>query len=85
MARRVGHYPARTWLTTSPEYTENLTLVPFFEQLEAARPYRLDLFPQAEEAFWNAIKATFYDLALPREALEEAQQRSQQAATETTP
>jgi len=85
MARRVGHYPARTWLTTSPEYTENLTLVPFFEQLEAARPYRLDLFPRAEEAFWDAVKASFYDQATPRAALEEAQQRSQVAAAESTP
>ncbi len=85
MARRVGHYPARTWLTTSPEYTENLTLVPFFEQLEAARPYRLDLFPKAEEAFWDAIKASFYDQATPREALDGAQQRSQAAAAESTP
>jgi ABC-type glycerol-3-phosphate transport system substrate-binding protein len=80
----VGHYPARTWLTTSPEYTENLTLVPFFEQLEAARPYRLDLFPKAEEAFWDAIKASFYDQAMPRDALDEAQQRSQTAAAEST-
>jgi ABC-type glycerol-3-phosphate transport system substrate-binding protein len=85
MARRVGHYPARTWLTTSPEYTDNLALAPFFEQLEAARPYRLDLFPQAEEAFWDAIKASFYDLALPREALNEAQQRSRTAAAESSP
>jgi ABC-type glycerol-3-phosphate transport system substrate-binding protein len=85
MARRVGHYPARTWLTTSPEYTENLTLTPFFDQLEAARPYRLDLFPKAEEAFWDAVKASFYDLAPPRQALEEAQQRGQAAVTESTP
>ncbi|RMF05658.1 MAG: sugar ABC transporter substrate-binding protein, partial [Chloroflexi bacterium] len=58
MARRLGRYPAKTWLQTSPEFTENLTLIPFFNQLNAARPYRLDLFPQAEEAFADAIKSS---------------------------
>ncbi len=85
MARRVGHYPARTWLTESPEYTENLTLAPFFKQLEAARPYRLDLFPASEEAFWNAVKDSFYNLAAPQQALDQAQQRSQAAAVEAAP
>jgi hypothetical protein len=85
MARRVGHYPARVWLQTSPEFTENLSLTPFFKQLDAARPYRLDLFPKAEEAFWDAVKLSFYDLASPRQALEEAQQRSQPTITEVTP
>jgi multiple sugar transport system substrate-binding protein len=77
MARRVGHYPARGWLQTSPEFTENLSLTPFFNQLYAARPYRLDLFPGAEEAFWDAIKVSFYNLAAPQEALDQAQQRSE--------
>ncbi|MBN1218810.1 MAG: extracellular solute-binding protein [Anaerolineae bacterium] len=85
MARRVGHYPARVWLQTSPEFTENLSLTPFFKQLDAARPYRLDLFPKAEEAFWDAVKLSFYDRASPRQALEEAQQRSQSTVTEVTP
>jgi ABC-type glycerol-3-phosphate transport system substrate-binding protein len=82
MARRVGHYPARVWLQTSPEFTENLSLTPFFNQLDAARPYRLDLFPRAEEAFWDAVKLSFYDLATPSEALHEAQQRSEATLVE---
>ena len=73
MARRVGRYPAKKWLQNSSEFTENLTLIPFFNQLNLARPYRLDLFPEAEEAFSNAIKASFYNIATPAEALREAQ------------
>jgi ABC-type glycerol-3-phosphate transport system substrate-binding protein len=73
MARRLGRYAPKTWLQTSPEFTENLTLIPFFNQLNAARPYRLDLFPEAEEAFGDAIKASFYNIAEPIAALQEAQ------------
>lgn len=85
MARRVGHYPARTWLQTSPDFAENLSLAPFFGQLEAARPYRLDLFPRAEEAFWDAVKLSFYDLATPQEALPDAQKRSETSLAEPSP
>jgi ABC-type glycerol-3-phosphate transport system substrate-binding protein len=85
MARRLGRYPAKTWLQTSPEFTENLSLIPFFNQLNAARPYRLDLFPEAEEAFGEAIKASFYDVATPTEALREAQGVSQRSMPELLP
>jgi hypothetical protein len=77
MARRLGRYPAKTWMQTSPYLTENLLLTPFFNQLNAARPYRLDLFPAAEEAFHKAIKAAFYGLN-PVDALNEAQTRAEQ-------
>jgi ABC-type glycerol-3-phosphate transport system substrate-binding protein len=85
MARRLGRYPAKTWLQTSPEFTENLTLIPFFNQLNAARPYRLDLFPTAEEAFGDAIKASFYDIAHPAVALAQAQRIAQSSTTGSSP
>ena len=85
MARRLGRYPAKTWLQTSPEFTENLSLIPFFNQLNAARPYRLDLYPQAEEAFGDAIKAAFYDIASPTDALEAAQTIGQETMQEARP
>lgn len=85
MARRLGRLPAKTWVQTSPELTKNLLLAPVFQQLEAARPYRLDLFPEAEEAFSDAIKASFYDLATPAEALQEAQTLAQTSIVETLP
>ena len=83
MARRLGRYPAKTWLQTSPEFTENLSLIPFFNQLNAARPYRLDLFPQAEEAFANAIKAAIYNISNPADALQNAQKIGQDSMDNT--
>ncbi len=77
MARRLGRYPAKIWLQTSPEFTENLLLIPFFNQLNAARPYRLDLFPTAEDAFADAIKLSFYNIASPKQALDRAQKTGQ--------
>jgi ABC-type glycerol-3-phosphate transport system substrate-binding protein len=72
MARRLGRYPAKIWLQSSPHFTENLLLHPFFNQLNAARPYHLDLYPNAEDAYAKAIKESFYDKD-PAEALNEAQ------------
>ncbi len=84
MGRRLGRFPAKAWLQTSPEFTENLTLIPFFEQLNAAQPYRLGLFPEAEEAFTNAVKSSFYDLASPFDALQDAQNVGQASMQEQT-
>lgn len=74
IGRRLGRFPAKTWLKTAPEFTENLTLTPFFNQLEAAQPYRLGLFPVAEEAFADAIKSAFYKIETPGQALQIAQE-----------
>jgi ABC-type glycerol-3-phosphate transport system substrate-binding protein len=78
MARRLGRYPAKVWLSTSPYFTENLLLLPFFNQLKAARPYRLDVYPEAEQAFADAIKSAFYGED-PAIALNEAQQSGQKS------
>ncbi len=85
MGRRLGRFPAKVWLRTSPEFTENLALIPFFNQLDAAQPYRLGLFPEAEEAFTNAVKKSFYNLATPTEALQEAQIIGQNSMVEPAP
>lgn len=84
IGRRVGRFPAKAWLRTSPEFTENLLLVPVFEQLDAAQPYRLGLFPEAEEAFGDAVKTAFYKLATPAEALHEAQIFAQNSLLEAS-
>lgn len=76
MARRLGRYPAKTWLHNSPYFAENLLLIPFFNQLNAARPYRLDRFPGAEQAFTDAIKSSFYGTD-PITALQKAQKIGQ--------
>jgi ABC-type glycerol-3-phosphate transport system substrate-binding protein len=76
MARRLGRYPAKSWLHNSPYFAENLLLIPFFNQLNAARPYRLDRFPGAEHAFTDAIKSSFYGTD-PVIALQKAQKIGQ--------
>ena len=85
MGRRLGRFPAKTWLKTASEFTDNLTLAPFFNQLDAAQPYRLGLFPQAEEAFSDAIKAAFYKIETPAEALQTAQEIGQNSMVENAP
>jgi ABC-type glycerol-3-phosphate transport system substrate-binding protein len=77
MARRLGHYPARAWLQTTPHFAGNPLLKPFLFQLDAARPYRLDAFPEVERAFADAIKGAFYG-ADPADALRMAQEHADQ-------
>jgi len=77
MARRLGHYPARVWLQTTPHFAGNPMLKPFLLQLDAARPYQLDAFPEVERAFADAIKAAFYG-ADPADALHMAQEQADQ-------
>jgi ABC-type glycerol-3-phosphate transport system substrate-binding protein len=82
MARRLGYYPARTWLKTTPHFAGNPLLKPFLFQLEAARPYRLDAFPEVERAFADAIKAAFYG-ADPADALRAAQEQADRLSQQT--
>ncbi len=77
MARRLGHYPARAWLQSTPHFAGNPLLKPFLFQLDAARPYRLDAFPEVERAFADAVKAAFYG-ADPADALHAAQEQADQ-------
>ncbi|MFQ5610658.1 MAG: extracellular solute-binding protein [Anaerolineae bacterium] len=82
MARRLGRYPARTWLQTTPYFAGNARLKPFLNQLDAARPYHLDAFPEIERHFADAVKKTFYG-ANAEDALKEAQQLSLPLMEET--
>lgn len=77
MARRLGRYPARTWLQTAPHFAGNALLKPFLIQLDAARPYHLDAFPEVERVFADAIKAAYYG-ADPADALRAAQEKADQ-------
>jgi len=77
MARRLGRYPARTWLQTAPHFAGNPLLKPFLVQLDAARPYHLDAFPEVERAFAYAIKAAFYG-ADPADTLQAGQEQADQ-------
>jgi ABC-type glycerol-3-phosphate transport system substrate-binding protein len=81
MARRLGRYPARTWLLSTPHFAGDPLLKPFLIQLESARPYLLDAFPEVERAYADAIKAAFYG-ADPADALHLAQEQADQYAKE---
>ncbi|GAB4540311.1 MAG: sugar ABC transporter substrate-binding protein [Anaerolineae bacterium] len=83
MARRLGRYPARSWLQTTPHFAGNPLLKPFLFQLGAARPYRLDAFPEVERAFADAIKAAFYG-ADPADALRMAQEEADRYSKRST-
>jgi ABC-type glycerol-3-phosphate transport system substrate-binding protein len=83
MARRLGHYPARAWLQSTPHFAGNPLLKPFLLQLDAARPYRLDAFPEVERAFADAIKAAFYG-SDPADALNAAQEQADQFVQQTS-
>jgi ABC-type glycerol-3-phosphate transport system substrate-binding protein len=74
MARRLGRYPARAWLQTTPHFAGDPLLKPFLLQLSAAKPYILDAFPAAERAYQDAIKAAFYG-SEAADALREAQKQ----------
>ena len=82
MARRLGRYPARTWLETAPQFAGDPALKPFLLQLNAARPYRLDAFPEVERAYADAIKAAFYGTD-PAEALHAAQKQADEYARQS--
>lgn len=73
MLPRTGHYPARKAIFASEDVTNNLLLAPFYTQLDLARPYRLDIYLDAEEDFANAIRAAFHKLEEPSVALGRAQ------------
>jgi ABC-type glycerol-3-phosphate transport system substrate-binding protein len=83
MARRLGRYPARTWLLTTPHFAGDPLLKPFLSQLTAARPYLLDAFPEVERAYADAIKAAFYG-ADPAEALRVAQEEANRYLEQTS-
>ncbi len=83
MARRLGHYPAPTWLKTAPHFAGDPLLKPFLLQLDSARPYHLDAFPEVERVFSEAIKSSFYG-ADPADALHTAQQQAAQFTRRST-
>jgi len=64
---------------STPHFAGDPLLKPFLAQLESARPYILDAFPEAERAYADAIKAAFYG-ADPADALRLAQEEANQYA-----
>ncbi len=83
MARRLGRYSASAWLKTAPHFAGDPLLKPFLLQLDSARPYHLDAFPEVERVFSEAIKSAFYG-ADAAAALHTAQQQAAQFSRRST-
>jgi ABC-type glycerol-3-phosphate transport system substrate-binding protein len=83
MANRLGRYPASAWLKTAPHFAGDPLLKPFLLQLDSARPYHLDAFPEVERVFGEAIKSAFYGTD-PAAALHAAQEQSAQFSRHST-
>jgi len=61
LAHELGRFPARrSALDAIARETTDPHLRAFLAALPAARPYRLDAYPQANQAFVDAVKACFY-------------------------
>lgn len=60
LARELGRYPVRRALYRDPFFSQDPRVATFVSALSLARPYRLDAYPQANQAFMDAVKASFY-------------------------
>lgn len=75
MVRELGRHPVRAKLYEDPMY-EGEAMQAFVQALPHARPYKLEAFPVADQAFADAVKASLYGED-PAQALTKAQQRAQ--------
>lgn len=83
LAKEQGRYPARRSEYADPFFRSDPRIRTFIEALPSAHPYRLYAYPQADQAFSDAVKATFYG-ADPATELARAQRVSQLAIDAVT-
>lgn len=76
LAKEEGRFPVRQALYKDPYFQRDPAIRAFITALPGARPYKLDAYPQANQAFTDAVKACFYG-ADPATALAEAQRVAQ--------
>lgn len=60
LAEEQGRYPVRTALYDDPFFKRDPHVRTFIRALPAARPYRLEAYPQADQAYQDAVRAAFY-------------------------
>jgi ABC-type glycerol-3-phosphate transport system substrate-binding protein len=77
MAEEMGRHPVKSHLYDIELYQDPL-LKPYVETLQFAKPYKLEAYPEANDAWGKAIRAAF-DGANPAEMLNDAQNKAQQA------
>jgi ABC-type glycerol-3-phosphate transport system substrate-binding protein len=79
MAQEMGRYPVRSALYDDPYFKSEPLLLPFLEQLKTARPYKLEAFAAASQAWDSAVRGAFAPDADVAALLAEAQRKAQQA------
>jgi ABC-type glycerol-3-phosphate transport system substrate-binding protein len=82
MAKEMGRFPTVKRDYEAPLFQQDPAVKTFVAALPEARPYLLDAYPQANQAFMDAVKACFYG-ADPAVELEKAQHVAQLAIDAT--
>lgn len=77
MALEQGRYPVRSRLYQDPDLQKDPLLVPFFDQLTRAKPYRLEAYRNANEDWVDMMKAISDDNIDLVELLQTTQQEMQ--------
>lgn len=60
LAREQGRFPTRKSQYADPWFRQDPAVRIFVAALPGARPYKLEAYPQANQAFQDAVKAVFY-------------------------
>lgn len=78
LAKELGRYPVKQALYDDPFFRRDPAVRTFVAALPGAKPYKLDAYPQANQAFMDAVKLSFYG-ADPRAELAKAERVAQLA------
>ncbi len=82
LALEMGRYPVKRAQYQDPALQTDPLLQPFFAQLRQARPYQLDAYLGADNAWKAVVRSVFQPDADIPSLLAEAQQQAQQAIDE---
>lgn len=78
LAKELGRYPVKRALYDDPHFQRDPAVRTFVAALPGAKPYKLDAYPQANQAFMDAVKLAFYG-GDPRAELTKAERVAQLA------
>lgn len=78
LAKELGRFPVKRSHYEDPYFRQDPQVRTFVSSLPLARPYKLEAYPQANQAFIDAVKACFYG-ADPAVELERAERVAQLA------
>ena len=82
LAVEMGRYPVKMTQYNDPDLKGDALLQPFIEQLKRARPYRLEAYRGADDAWVDTVQAIFQSGVDIPALLKEAQARAQRGVDE---